>query len=386
MFMPPYGGVNYPYKTNLNWLIDKIKELDVTLDDNVSNYFNSDNFKKLLSETVTGIINNQNAIRTTGIIGRKFIFISDSYGINPSSTENWISYTAQFLGLDTTDYYSNAVNGARFNQTDPGQPNFISVLQDLEAEINDKDSITDIIVLGGYNDRNADVEAIKDGIGIFTSYAKSKFKYATISIIHAAMSTNYNDRLSLYSQSYPAYATCSDKGALYISGCEMGLHSKSYLRDDGLHPSALGSRALARKVANAIAYGTRSTIGYETEHYTLSENITSNMDVEVQVDLFTTITLFNTTFNFTTPIQLRFGLQTVICSFNNIIFGGNQNLTSYPVVGTITDNSNKRYDFIGLYQFNNGQLTLQYYGNETINNVVSIQTTPINMQFIGYMI
>lgn len=27
MFMPPYGGVNYPYKTNLNWIISQIAEL-----------------------------------------------------------------------------------------------------------------------------------------------------------------------------------------------------------------------------------------------------------------------------------------------------------------------------------------------------------------------
>lgn len=30
MFMPPYGGVNFPYKTNLNWIIEQIKKLLTT--------------------------------------------------------------------------------------------------------------------------------------------------------------------------------------------------------------------------------------------------------------------------------------------------------------------------------------------------------------------
>ena len=30
MFMPPYGGVNFPYKTNLNWIIEQIRSLQAT--------------------------------------------------------------------------------------------------------------------------------------------------------------------------------------------------------------------------------------------------------------------------------------------------------------------------------------------------------------------
>ena len=27
MFVPPYGGINFPYKTNLNWIVCQIIEL-----------------------------------------------------------------------------------------------------------------------------------------------------------------------------------------------------------------------------------------------------------------------------------------------------------------------------------------------------------------------
>lgn len=30
MFVPPYGGLNFPYKTNLNWIIEQIKSLQAT--------------------------------------------------------------------------------------------------------------------------------------------------------------------------------------------------------------------------------------------------------------------------------------------------------------------------------------------------------------------
>lgn len=58
MFVPPYGGLEFPYKDNLNWIIAKIKELMqscTSLQEAWEKF--QEEFKNELSETVTEILN-----------------------------------------------------------------------------------------------------------------------------------------------------------------------------------------------------------------------------------------------------------------------------------------------------------------------------------------
>lgn len=130
MFMPPYGGVNFPYKTNLNWIIEQIKtliqetgNLQEAFDKFLDQYQNNltDTVKKELEEmlndgtlsalilehtfyvdvTTLGLVNDgvtDNTERLQAILddGNTALYFPDgvyviSGNVNISNTSTWIS-------------------------------------------------------------------------------------------------------------------------------------------------------------------------------------------------------------------------------------------------------------------------------------------------------
>lgn len=192
------------------------------------------------------------------IADRKYIFIGDSYGDRPV---NWIDNVVSMMNLAFGDYYKSAVGGAGF----AFGTTFQSQLTTLASSIADKDSITDIIVGGGFNDRAQNQANVATAIGNFVTYAKLTFKNARVHIGFIGWSFNSefvseliaNDVLNTYKQ-------CAKYGAAYIDHSDEVMHDSRlfdqepqapytlYLGYQYVHPSSAGSQAIANCIANYL--------------------------------------------------------------------------------------------------------------------------------------
>lgn len=187
------------------------------------------------------------------VVDRKFVFISDSYGNFPTTLTSWIPKIAQELGLEAGDYYANPKNGAGFYVE--GNNSFLAALQELTIE--DKDSITDIVLAGGANDAGntyQDYSVLRTNIANYISYCKTNYPNARVWIGYIAnvvIGGSQSDSYSYFSQQAVMEAYKKAGGALYLNGSELPMHRKSWF-DNGVHPNEYISGEIAHTIANCL--------------------------------------------------------------------------------------------------------------------------------------
>lgn len=191
---------------------------------------------------------------------RRCIFISDSYGDRENS---WIDYAVQFMGLSSGNWYKSALSGAGFKPTYNSY--FITLLRNIENTVSDKDTISDIIVGGGFNDGKTAVSDIQTAIREFCTYCKATYPNAKVWIGAFGWSFNYEFLNDLRNGRYiQAYKTCGLYGANYLSGSDFIMHSTSnfepeskgeynlYLDYQYVHPNDRGAKLIAACVMNNL--------------------------------------------------------------------------------------------------------------------------------------
>ena len=191
---------------------------------------------------------------------RRCIFISDSYGDRENS---WIDYAIQFMGLSTGNWYKNSLSGAGFKPSYNAY--FINLLKNIENSVTEKDTISDIIVGGGFNDCKTAVSEIQTAINEFCTYCKTVYPNAKVWIGAFGWSFNYEFLNDLRNGRYiQAYKSCGLYGANYLSGSDFIMHSTSnfepeskgeyslYLDFQYVHPNDRGAQLIATCVMNNL--------------------------------------------------------------------------------------------------------------------------------------
>lgn len=209
---------------------------------------------------------------------RKYIFIGDSYGSGytmSDSSKNWINKTISILRLGGSKYYKNAHPGSGFTST--ANPSFLSLLQSIT--ISDPHMITDIVVLGGWNDGDSSEVSIKSAIESFCNYCRDTFPIAKIWIgyiswcdTHTIDSSNplWNVR-----KGYSAYSKCGQYGAAFLGNLQYAMHHTSFFLSDGLHPNESGQQEIANQLVTALQGGTPDVYYYNQATITKGSNISS---------------------------------------------------------------------------------------------------------------
>lgn len=127
-------------------------------------------------------------LENTKALNRKFILIGDSYAVgvyDGGIVNGWTHYFKDKLGLtEGVNCFTSAIGGSGFNDPDD---TFLGLLQALNSTIDDKDSITDIVVAGGHNDTatinaaaDAQYNALIAAITAFYNYARQNYKNARV--------------------------------------------------------------------------------------------------------------------------------------------------------------------------------------------------------------
>lgn len=222
------------------------------------------------------------------------ICIGDSYGTwTPGVNRSWISYLDS---MNNGAVYQNNKGGSGFlaAEYDPGEAtykSFLTLLQELAPSITDKNSITDIVVAGGYNDLSAGHPYISDlgtKMAEFKSYCKTTFPNATVYVGMIGRSDVLNTVRLLMEETYPYYvAGARNCGMVYLTGVESVLKSDLDLRADGHHPNDNGAVKLGNAIYNIlngsapdVFYNVASGVNAPTG-YTLSGSPTITYDADL---------------------------------------------------------------------------------------------------------
>ena len=192
-------------------------------------------------------------INPFSLTGRTFIFIGDSYqeGWTEGGTiTSWLDYVINWYGSDMNGYFRNQAGGWGFAKENC---QFITLLQNLESTITEKENITDIVVEGGYND-HAWLDNIDAAILQFKNYAVQTYPNATLWI--APVSRGINQYQEDAATAHEIYINSGMRYGYNICGeiTRLMLDISLYSGDE-VHPNETGYKRIARMMHQCLTTG-----------------------------------------------------------------------------------------------------------------------------------
>lgn len=295
---------------------------------------------------------------------KKFLLVGDSYadGYTPDgNVTSWQQLFVNFTGL------SNTI------QKHLGGTGFVNLVQNknfqsLMEEVADDTTITDIVVLGGYNDTSYNANQIYNAINSFIISANSKFPNANIHIGFVGWSNTPNKLypLSITCQRYKescGYYKCS-----YLNNMEFTLHNYfSDFSSDGFHPNSNGQTKLARNLVQSLLTGSANNQpSFAQIGLTYNSNISDTPfggDLTCrQLNNLITISLSsNKTINFVTPFNGSSSYTEVdIGTINSGYLVGTQYYLTKTSVSLLIHDTNGWYHVIGSFIIVDGHVKIQF--------------------------
>lgn len=259
---------------------------------------------------------------------RKMVLIGDSYGTGHGISTGWCDRLLPFLGDGSV---SNAYGGAGFANTNNS---FYTLINNVNVD--DKNTITDVVCIGGWNDNSYDLSTIRQSVEDFCQYAKSEFPNAIVHIGCIGWDCNTDTSRQIANAVWTGYRRgAQDGGAHYISGLEGYLHSYDKFADDGYHPNASGQEWILGGIMEGLMYGNPV---YETDDLSVQFKVRdgskfSNNTVNVyELARNGSVRLSSSgwTINYSSPVNISGSTRTIILgSKNNVGICNAANSTSY---------------------------------------------------------
>lgn len=193
--------------------------------------------------------------KVTNLANRKFIFVADSYGV--------YGWTANVINRLNLNAHALNVSGAGFKGAGEG----VTWQEALETWGNtltsaERDTYTDIIVLGGINDIIQDISNIETAIDNFCASAFTLFPNVKIGcgcLSWCAKGNNVslyiNKVITTYEKKFSSKENC-----YYIPKMYLPLHDYSLIQSDGVHPTPEGTNAITNYICNWLLTGSADYI------------------------------------------------------------------------------------------------------------------------------
>lgn len=231
----------------------------------------------------------------SNINNKKVILIGDSYCEQNSDndiTKFYWEILRDALGLtQNTNFFASFQSGAGF-----GNGLYLTKLQDLNNTISDKNTITDILVCGGWNDSDTSQpygtnEMYVNGVNAFKSYVDSYYPNAKVTLAHISWgmpsvigSNNVYQQMPISIIRYKDSA--NTKGWRYLSGTENILHiyNATYWQSNGSHPSQLGQTLLGNSLASAFLTGSTNVYRRNDSRVFVASGYASSIAVQYVVE------------------------------------------------------------------------------------------------------
>lgn len=206
-------------------------------------------------DSITKINNNIDSInsRLNDINKRYFVFIGDSYGgmVSGINTKGWIDVIRTIIPPANVIAY-NATGGSGFvNGT-----TYYSIISNLAADLSSeqRNKVTDVVALGGINDKEHPYENIKSAVTNFINKSRELFPNAVVNIGCLGWGNNYYNSRNIAFNSWRAYLdACSNSPyARYLTGLEYAAHDYSKISNDGYHLIDSGIDFITKSICNTL--------------------------------------------------------------------------------------------------------------------------------------
>jgi len=308
--------------------------------------------------------------RIDRIDSRNFIVLGDSYGTGNqyntgvTTSPTWVGYLQNYLGLSNDQWHTKSVDGCGFI----AGYTFLQSLKDVKELLTDTESITDILIVGGYNDYTESISDIITAMSTFNNYANANFPNAKISLACVGWRVVGNPKYSIALRVWPAYRSCGIYGWKYLNGCETIMHNYRLFATDKFHPNQDGQKELGKYLADAVLTGSCNP------YYGFEEAIPATINTSLfSAGSFNTISGMSNgqiingvrdgSVTAPTPITLRNGDVYKLGTINNPYCSAG---AFYPRYNSILTSVWIRYSVSGAYRFANcfGNLAFQNDDNE----------------------
>ena len=300
---------------------------------------------------------------------KKIITIGDSYDLNSASGVSWKGWgTALKEAHPEITIYDYPIGGAGFVTYSPDNKTFINGLYQAYNDVTDRDSITDIVIMGGYNDASLSQTRsnIQSAIAAFYTYANTNFKNANIHIGFCGVDANRSGqqkRCFIYAGYYEYI--CSLFNISYINNLNYVLLNRSLLLQiDGnanslSHPNNDGCDYLARALYQHLK-GNVINVFYQ---YSIGSFTFSLKNDTVYVN---GITELSQTYK-TVPngCNNNVWVELMNCSSLNICWGGGTDADDGWKSGVYVKNSNGTIDILNI-KYLNGRFYVMYDAGTSI--------------------
>ena len=184
---------------------------------------------------------------------RKFILMTDSYGVDESVGGSSFSTLLETMIPKSIYAYNWSVGGAGFGWEPTKSENFLNIFNSNTSTWtqDEKNSITDLYVFGGANDGNllhasmATDEEIRSRLNEFLIRVRSVLPNCTI---HLGFIGWYRklERFQYYNQAFHIWA---DGDCDFINNLNWIMHNKDFINtSDNIHPNTTASKYLAKYI------------------------------------------------------------------------------------------------------------------------------------------
>lgn len=193
---------------------------------------------------------------------KHIILMGDSYALN---TTSWTGWAQQFESITSFDVVAKSVVGG---SGIIGQPGVSTVYQQLSAmTVTNPDEVTDILIVGGYNDASAMVyysateNDFETALDTLSNYIKQRFRNATTHYgFIAANEENTGFQNSLNNTAMMLKRRCTLAGIAFIPNAQFVLLNHDYILQGSdsnakSHPNSDGTLAVARFLNEYLASG-----------------------------------------------------------------------------------------------------------------------------------
>lgn len=363
------------------------------------------NYPTLIAEKIIDYRMNQaesniNSINTSlnRIVNKKYIIVGDSYaeGYTPDgNVTGWAELLKNLLGLNSTNCTIVHRGGCGFTPTN-------NTYTDLINALSNDSNVTDIIVAGGYNDRNASYESIIAGSLAFKTACNTKFPNATIYLGFIGF-TNTNERYSFNECRNFYVSMASQHGYNYLNNVEYSLRNTyDAFASDNYHPNATGQSKLSRMIYEAYKTGSATVVfSYSNLRLKVLSDFDSITGAFIQSIGTTAVNnIVNLSIQSYGSIRSTNG-KSITCNGNTwypvatitkgYITGTNYYSTNVPVNCVVQDDSSgssKFYPMSGILRFEDKKMYIALIDtNDSLNNyrtlsqVKQIQVFPFNATF-----
>lgn len=245
---------------------------------------------------------------------RRAVILGDSYlesaATNPTGAVDPITVATALL----TDVariqivYGYGEGGTAFGTPYPSKY-FDKMVTDSVLHVDDPEVVTDVIIMGGFNDRNNTVADIKAGMLRTKNAVKQCYPNAVLSVgfIGWSATLSDDDRGYLVNTALRSWHEgCNEHGIAFMANSEYIMHNYSYFYTDYVHPNQAGCNAIAGQIVQYLISGT-CDVHYKYTEVEMSpgDAMTTDYNVGFRLDNDTvSIYMPVTTFEFNNPQTL----------------------------------------------------------------------------------